>query len=496
MVFGDYFRRRIAPLQERSRVGQPRPGEHPGCDVGRRRRQGSVPSEQRRTSGSGGGGSSKAPGPSRGPGEDSADDPKGKWKMYESQPPSLPRGGGAERVPDRPLTGHKRRAAFKAGRQKKRLRKIGQTEPCWGSFIEPPKWTFKRPTRRSGAESTIAETRPAAGICGGGVPPRGNSEGATHEERHPGSEAEAVRDPKAEAGGGLEPEAEAEAGGGPEPEAEAEFAEGPKTGGDRDSRSPLHLGRPQGRPRGRGAESSPQSRGGSCSTLSSRGRTATFSSPTPASMEQLLQVLAVADSTVREGLNAQVQALAEERAALEVEWAQLAADRARVDEGRRVVDDMVEYEAHAEDLAKRVEDAREVLDAAAAQERRASEAEASLRAWTAALEAECKADERARSALEFEPTIHRRIEVLDRNQREQDMRGREQAQRARELEGRAQALEERVRSLDQRESTLAAHERTAAEAESFLRLREEAAAKRDRTTLAAKALVACRAEEL
>ncbi len=156
----------------------------------------------------------------------------------------------------------------------------------------------------------------------------------------------------------------------------------------------------------------------------------------------------------------------------------------------------MQYEAHAEDLAKRVEDAREVLDAAAAQERRASEAEASLRAWTAALEAECKADERARSALEFEPTIHRRIEVLDRNQREQDMRGREQAQRARELEGRAQALEERVRSLDQRESTLAAHERTVAEAESFLRLREEAAAKRDRTTLAAKALVACRAEEL
>jgi len=38
-------------------------------------------------------------------------------------------------------------------------------------------------------------------------------------------------------------------------------------------------------------------------------------------MEPLLQVLAAADSTVREGLNAQVQALAEERVALEAEWA-------------------------------------------------------------------------------------------------------------------------------------------------------------------------------
>jgi Protein of unknown function (DUF390). len=36
-------------------------------------------------------------------------------------------------------------------------------------------------------------------------------------------------------------------------------------------------------------------------------------------MEPLLQVLAATDSTVREGLNTQVQALAEERAALEAE---------------------------------------------------------------------------------------------------------------------------------------------------------------------------------
>ncbi|EEE68608.1 hypothetical protein OsJ_27143 [Oryza sativa Japonica Group] len=182
-------------------------------------------------------------------------------------------------------------------------------------------------------------------------------------------------------------------------------------------------------------------------------------------MEPLLQVLAAADSTVQEGLNAQVQARAEERTALDAEWAQLAADRARVDEGRRAVDDMVrvgrkmrqtqlaeiqackealdsvireteeerqaaliassaldealgdirlQYEAHAEDLAKRIRDARGILDAAAAHERRASEADASLRARTVALEAERRAlDDCARSAQEFEATIRWRIEVLE-----------------------------------------------------------------------------------
>ncbi len=265
-------------------------------------------------------------------------------------------------------------------------------------------------------------------------------------------------------------------------------------------------------------------------------------------MEPLLQVLAAADSTVREGLNAQVQALADERGALEAECAQLATDRARVDKGRRAVDDMLEvgrkmrqaqlaeiqareetldsvmreteeerqaalivssaldealgdirlqYETYGEDLARRVEDTRGVLDAAAAQERQASMVDASRRARAVALEAERKAlDERTRSAQEFEATIRRQIEVLDRNQRKQEGRSREHAQRAQELEERARALEERARVLDQRETTLAAHEAMAAKAESSLRLREEAAAERNWTTLAAEALVARRVEEL
>ncbi len=130
------------------------------------------------------------------------------------------------------------------------------------------------------------------GNVSGDVPPGGDSEGATHEERHSGAEAKAGRGPEAEAERAPGAEAgrspEDEAGGGPEPEAEAESSRGPEVGGDGGNRSPLHLGRPWGWPRRREAESSPQSRGGSNSTPSSRGRTANFSSSTPASMEPLL----------------------------------------------------------------------------------------------------------------------------------------------------------------------------------------------------------------
>ncbi len=217
MVFGDYFRRRIAPLQDRSRgaweytgpndpmrthVGESRDwGEEDaktmirqvlgldtaeqtlipdgilplcsdrdresmlavmsavGAGRGRSRRGGAgggavgvgssgATAGGSRASGPGEGGYSRAPGPSRGPGVDSASDPKGKQKMSESRPPSPLRGGGAERVADRPPAGHKCPVAPEAGRKKKQLRKIGQTEPCRGSFIEPPKFTFNRPPRR------------------------------------------------------------------------------------------------------------------------------------------------------------------------------------------------------------------------------------------------------------------------------------------------------------------------------------------------------------
>lgn len=196
-------------------------------------------------------------------------------------------------------------------------------------------------------------------------------------------------------------------------------------------------------------------------------------------MEPLMQALAAADSTVREGLNAQIQALANEWVALEAEWAQVAADRARVDEGRRAMDAMVEAgrkmhrarlaeihareealdsvmremeeerqatlvatsaldevlgdirlqnKAHAEDLAQRVDASHGVIDMTLAQERQASEVDALLRVREEALEANGKAlderasdlERRARSIQEFEAAICWRIEVLDRTHREQE----------------------------------------------------------------------------
>ncbi|EEE62196.1 hypothetical protein OsJ_16983 [Oryza sativa Japonica Group] len=232
MVFGDYFRRRIAPLQDQARgaweyTGPNDPmrthvgerwdwGEEDmktvirrvlgldtaeqtlipdgilplcsdrdresilavmsavGASRGQSRRggadggvvgvgSGGAAAGGSRTSGPGGGGSSRAPGPSRGPGVDSASDPKGKRKMSESRPPPPPRGGGAERVADRPPAGHKRPAAPEAGRKKKRLWKIGQTEPCRGSFIEPPKWTFNRPPRSMIPSQGISGSDPSQG---------------------------------------------------------------------------------------------------------------------------------------------------------------------------------------------------------------------------------------------------------------------------------------------------------------------------------------------
>nr|AAK50601.1 hypothetical protein [Oryza sativa Japonica Group] len=519
MVFGDYFRRHIAPLQERSRgvweytgpndpmwthVGEPWDwGEEDAkrvirwvlgldsaeptlipdgilplcCDrdresilavmlavgAGRSRSSrggasgsavggggGGATAGGSRAGGPGGGGS-RAPGSSRGPGGDSAGDPKGKRKVTYSRPPSPPRVGGAERATDRSLVGHKRPAEPETRRKRKRLRKIGQTEPCRGSFIEPPKWTFNRPPRsqskaagfsqpRGGAqrshtgpdpERPLGGIRPTAGDRSGDARLEGSSRTRAHAEHHPGSGGEGRRGPGAEARGGPEPEAKAEAEGGPEPEAEVEAEAGPEP------------------------EVEAEAEGG----------------PEP-------EVEAEAESTRGPEVGAEIQAREEAldsvmRETEEELQAALIASSA-LDEA--LGDIRLQYEAHVEDLAKRVRDARGILDAAAAHERRASEANASLRARMTALEAERKAlDDRARSAQEFEATIRRRIEVLDRNQREQNARSEEQARRAQELE-------ERARLLDQRESTLATHERTAAEVEASLRLREEAAAERDRIT--------------
>ncbi|EAZ39631.1 hypothetical protein OsJ_24063 [Oryza sativa Japonica Group] len=181
MVFDDYFSRRIVPLQEQPRgawaytgyndqmrtyvgigarktrglcdrdresilavmmaVGEARGRSHGGAaGGGGGNGAGSSCSAAggSRAGGSGGGGSFRAPGPSHGVGKGPATDAKGKRKVSGSEPPSPPHGGVAEHTVDRPPTSHKRPAAAEPKRKKKRLLKIGQTEPCQRSFIEPP----------------------------------------------------------------------------------------------------------------------------------------------------------------------------------------------------------------------------------------------------------------------------------------------------------------------------------------------------------------------
>lgn len=85
-------------------------------------------------------------------------------------------------------------------------------------------------------------------------------------------------------------------------------------------------------------------------------------------------------------------------------------------------------------MAQRVEAAHGVLDAAVAQERRASEVDASLQAQEEALEAQRKVldgrtsdlERRARSVQESEAAIRWRIKVLNCNNREQEERDRVQ----------------------------------------------------------------------
>lgn len=60
-------------------------------------------------------------------------------------------------------------------------------------------------------------------------------------------------------------------------------------------------------------------------------RRSPFSSPTPMGSEPLLQVMATTNSTVIEGLNAQLQSLHDERAALQEEWERVAEGQCAVE---------------------------------------------------------------------------------------------------------------------------------------------------------------------
>ncbi len=204
--------------------------------------------------------------------------------------------------------------------------------------------------------------------------------------------------------------------------------------------------------------------------------------------------MAVANTAVLDGFSAQVEALRAERAELEAAWA-------RVEEGRRLVDAMVEvgrkaHRRHISELEARkaalAEIAREVeeeREAALIATTAMIEAQDSLRLQHGSWEAELKkkldaaqgvldaAAAREQRATEAEAALRRREEVLEA--------------RAMALEDHAGAVEanlgDRKAAAALREATLAAHEAACAEEESALRLREDALSERERALEEAEA---------
>ncbi|BAD52567.1 hypothetical protein [Oryza sativa Japonica Group] len=555
MVYGDYLRRRIAPLQRRARSAWEYTGSedymrtHRGvrwdwapddfkivvqrvlnlssmeaslipqgllplcCDPDRASiltiMMGVGASEEVAPKGHDGAGGSRqeesTPGGGRasgprdgGSGSNRPADARGKRKQGGTPPPSPPRGDGAVRASRRRPEGAAPTSQPETERKKKRLRKTGETEPSRGNLISPPRWSFNRPPRsdvpsrssrhpKSGqseaedpaaaeerrresdrreaadrlreaeeaareaarvrqaedtAQEEAARARQAEEAAREEAARARQAEEATREETARARQAEAmasseaVHDKTAGASLGPTPSGDAQATtSGAARDKAAGASPGPAPSGDaQDQTGPGDI-----------PELSASSGGPSRVAFSPR-RLFSSSSAAPLSAEPLLQALAAANTAVLDGFSAQVEALRAERAELEAAWA-------RVEEGRRSVDAMVEvgrkaHRRHISELEARkaalAEIAREgVLDAAAAREQRATEAEAASRRREEALEARAMALEDHAGAVEI-------------------------------------SLADREAAAAIREATLAAHEAACAEEESALRLREDALAERER----------------
>jgi hypothetical protein len=123
-------------MQEVGASGERAPRGHDGAGGSRRGEQ-STP------------GGGRASGPrDGGPGGSRPADARGKRKQEGTPPPSPPRGGGAVRASSRRPEGAVPTPQPEGERKKKRLRKMGGTEPCRGNLISPPRWSFSRPPRR------------------------------------------------------------------------------------------------------------------------------------------------------------------------------------------------------------------------------------------------------------------------------------------------------------------------------------------------------------
>nr|AAU44316.1 putative polyprotein [Oryza sativa Japonica Group] len=600
MVYGDYLRRRIAPLQRRARGAW----EYTGSEDCMRTHQGvkwdwapedfkivvqrvlnlssveaslipqgvlplcSDPdrasiltimqavgaSEERAPRGHDGAGGSRrgeqsTPGGGRasgprdgGPGSSRPADARGKKKQEGTPPPSPPQGGGAARASSRRPEGATPTSQPEGEQKKKRLRKMGGTEPSRGNLISPPRWSFNRPPRseipsrpsrhsksgQSEAEDpATAEARRRESDRREATDRLREAEEAAREAARARQAEEAAREEaglrqaeattssevtretdRQEAADRLREAEEAaqmavrarQAEEAAREEARLRQAEATTTSeAARDEAAGASLGPTpscdaQDKPGPGDIPESGTSIGGPSRAASSPRRLFPTPSVAPLSAEPLLQALAVANTTVLDGLSAQVEALQAERAELDAAWA-------RVEEGRRSVEAMVEvgrkaHRRHASELEARrkvlAEIAREVEEergAALIATTVMNEAQDTLRLQYGSREAELgKKLDAARGVLDAAAA------------REQRAAETEVASRRREeaLEARAMALEERACVVERdladreaavsiREATLAAHEAVCAEEESALRLREDALTERERALEEAEA---------
>nr|ABF94909.1 retrotransposon protein, putative, unclassified [Oryza sativa Japonica Group] len=529
MVFGDYLRRQIAPLQRHARgaweytgpedimrthqgrkwdwdpedfrivevgaSGERAPRGHDGAGGSRRGEQ-STP------------GGGRASGPrDGGPRGSRPTDARGKRKQEDTPSPSPPRGGGAVRASSRRPEGAVPTSQPEGERKKKRLRKIGGTEPSRGNLISPPRWSFRRPPRseipsrpsrhsksgRSEAKETAtaearrqeADRREAANClreaeeaAQEAVRARQAEEAAWEEARLHRAE-EAVRETEAararradcQAPDPTPPEATTTS------EATHDEAVGAPLGPD-------PSGNAQDEPASGDVPESGTLIGGPSRAASFTRRLFPMPSAAPLSAEPLLQALATANTTVLDGLSAQIEVLQAERAELDAAWA-------RVEEGRRSVEAMVEagrkahrwhtseIEARRRDLAeiaREVEEERETALIATAVFNAARD-DLCLQYGSRGVELEKKLD----ASRQREEALEAHATVLE--------------ERARALDTRERELAGREAAVAIREATLAAHEAACAEEESALRLREDELTERERALEEAEAAAQLREEQ-
>nr|CAE03481.2 OSJNBa0065O17.6 [Oryza sativa Japonica Group] len=465
-----------------------------------------------------------------GPGGSRPADARGKRKQEGTTPPSPPREGEAVRASSRRPEGAVPTPQPEGERKKKRLRKMGGTEPCRGNLISLPRWSFSRPPRseipspppprhsksgRSEAEETaIAEARRREADRREAADRLREAEEAAQEAVRVRQAEEAAREEARlrRAGESVREEETARArqaacqAPDPTPPEATTTSEATHDEAADAPLGPDPSGDAWDEPASGDTPGSGTSIGGPSRAAPTPRRLSPLPSVAPLSAEPLLQALAAANTTVLDGLSAQMEALQAERAELDAAWA-------RVEEGRRSVEAMVEagrkaHRRHASELkarrrdlaeiAREVEEEREtaliaiaVLDEVRDDLRlqygsRAAELEKKLDAARGVLDA---AAARERRAAEIEAASRQREEALE-------ARATALEKRARALDTKEKDLADREAAVATREATLAAHEAACAEEESALRLREDALTERERALEEAEAAAQWLADSL